>query len=157
MAKATAIMICPVCGAEVKWSVEKHNHAEADNFESYYNGKKRLCPECYKKSLQEEREKEAARNADAFQELCEKYHIVLPALEGSEKQVKWAEDIRSEKLLALEKVGLRYAEIFAGTFPGAEKIKSKVLLNPSARFWIDVRGDYDCKILADLIRKAIRS
>lgn len=134
MAKATAIMVCPVCGAEVKWSVEKHNRAEAGNFESYYNGKERLCPECYKKSLQEEREKEAARNADSFKELCEKYHITLPALEGSEKQVKWAEDIRVEKMLALEKVGLRYAEIFAGTFPGAEKNKSKSPPQPLSTF-----------------------
>ena len=49
-----------------------------------------VCPDCYKKARQEEATT-AAKQAKADG---------LPALTGSEKQIRWAESIRKEKMAA---------------------------------------------------------
>ena len=49
-----------------------------------------VCPDCYEKARQEEAATAAKQNkADG-----------LPALTGSEKQIRWAESIRKEKMAA---------------------------------------------------------
>lgn len=50
----------------------------------------KLCPGCYQKQLEEERERKNAEAAALAKEMG------LPELEGSEKQIKWAVTLRQE-------------------------------------------------------------
>ena len=88
--------------------------------------KRVICPECYKKAQEEEAKKEAEE-------------LNLPLLEGSEKQVAWAEKIRHNFMSELKKQqeSTLYQIIF--TFFAGQT---------SAKFWIDNRD----KSLADIVR-----
>lgn len=142
MAVATAHCTCPRCGLEFKWSVTKYNRREADNFEQLYDGTERLCKDCYKKV-------EAEESAKALKELCKKYEIELPELEGTEKQVDWATTIRLEKFKILEETNFKFKEVFSLPIFAAVK---KAVCSPSANFWIEHRDD-DARTLMAYIRK----
>lgn len=89
-----------------------------------------LCPDCYKKKNKKNREKTIA----AYKE---KYNLCN--MEGTEKQIAWAEDIRKEFFTHFDDIDL-------------EKIKNenKALIKAtityfanitSSKFWIDNRDD----------------
>lgn len=91
-----------------------------------------LCPECYKKHLEEEREKE---NQKAVEESKE---MELPELTGSEKQVAWANTLR-----------LRFIERFEDEFKNLNKkeihfIVERILSN---------RDDFSKKEIKDMLEK----
>lgn len=56
----------------------------------------KLCPDCYKAKLEAERQKQNAEAAEANQTAG------LPKLEGTEKQIAWAETIRKSILEGIE-------------------------------------------------------
>lgn len=57
-----------------------------------------LCPECYEKMIQEKREKE---NKEALEKAKE---MELPALNGTEKQISWANTIRQKFIDSVETI-----------------------------------------------------
>jgi len=71
----------------------------------------KLCPDCYRKKVEEERKKQNEEAAKANQEAG------LPALVGTEKQIAWAETIRKEIIEAIE------TKVFGRM--GQEKIKQR--------------------------------
>lgn len=87
MAKATVTCTCKVCGATFKREAFKRNRAEADSWEAWAAENIDTCPSCYKA---EKQQKEAERVAARSQQ--------LPQLEGSEKQVSWANTIRDNMI-----------------------------------------------------------
>lgn len=92
-----------------------------------------LCPECYKKHLGEE--------LATFEQ-----EHKLPDLEGTERQVKWARDIRREVISTFdgnEKKTIRPAmgDAFADYFDAFELEYCGKLT--SAKWWIENRDEYD--------------
>ena len=109
MAKAT--YKCPECGATI--TVTGHNRNEADRKAAYMEGQGYVCFSCKCKQENEAAEKKAAE-------------MSLPALEGSPKQIAWAESIR-----------MKFLEMNL-----SEKARNWMLSHTSARFFIDNRETY---------------
>lgn len=111
------------------------------------------CPECYKAKQQAEREaanqKAAEDNAAAG----------LPALVGTEKQIAWAETIRSKKIKSLNQLILELKEFIANPNSSEEdkatcshciKIVENHKAENSASWWIDNQHkEFDCYWLND--------
>lgn len=88
-----------------------------------------LCPECYKAQQQAERERKHLEAVAATAD--------LPALEGSEKQIKWAVDIRAALKAQYEALQNEFGpapEVVAKFLDGA-------IRNTSARYFIENWAD----------------
>lgn len=94
MAKAT--FSCAHCGASV--AVIGRNRSDADRLAQYREQSGALCHECWAK---EQVEKRAAASQQAAETAAA---IGLPVLQGTEKQVSWAESIRQGCLAKLAKI-----------------------------------------------------
>nr|DAV68673.1 MAG TPA: hypothetical protein [Caudoviricetes sp.] len=113
------------CGHE--GTIEAFGKAEERERKIKYFEEYGLCPDCYKEGKKGEEK--------AF---AEKYE--LPELQGSEKQISWAESIRKEKIEAFEKekpairkgAGDDFAEFL-------NEFADKYYKNNSASWWIDHR------------------
>lgn len=99
MAKSSLDFTCTECGSAFTISKFFHSREEANSWEEYSknDGMKGICPACRRKFAIEERDK---KNAEIIEEMGKMYNSVfknpLPQLEGTEKQVKWAESIRAK-------------------------------------------------------------
>jgi hypothetical protein len=93
------------------------------------------CPDCWEKQKIEKREK---ANAEARE-----FGKSLPALDGSEKQIAWAESLRKT---AIEKVEKYFAEKENPELPEAGIVIPVIIRNyreiPNAKFWIENRDRY---------------
>lgn len=91
-----------------------------------------LCPECYKKQKEAERE---AQHQEALKKTAD-----LPELTGTEKQVKWAVDIRAKALDAWKKCKERNLEFDEApefiAFVENDIFGGKT----TAKWWIENRG-----------------
>lgn len=85
MAKAIVTCTCTTCGAEFTKTAVRSSRRAADEWCEWAKSAYDECPECYRKRKQQEAEIRE-------QELNETYN--LPSLEGTPKQVAWAEKIR---------------------------------------------------------------
>lgn len=105
----------------------------------------RICPDCYKKQLEEERKQE---NQEAAEKSVE---MDLPELTGTEKQVAWATTIRFKIVgnldKTIEKMRAAMAERGVDTIPGEDIGVNDLLTarqyfidsHTDSRFWIDNR------------------
>lgn len=112
----------------------------------------KLCPDCWKKHIEEERARENAEAAEANQAAG------LPTLEGTEKQIAWAETIRKQILDALEKsvIGRVDPEKVKDNPENFERFKKSVELlkrHTDASWWIDNRNATDFYSLNRLLEK----
>lgn len=92
-----------------------------------------LCPECYKAQQQAERER---KHLEAIAATAD-----LPALEGTEKQVKWATDIRAALKSQYEALEKEYG-------PAPEVIKqymTDVFSRTEAKYFIDTWRAATCR------------
>ncbi len=87
MAKARVTCTCKICGATFTRETIKRNRAEADNWEAWAAENIDTCPGCFRAQQQKEKELEAAARSSQ-----------LPQLQGSEKQVAWANTIRDKMI-----------------------------------------------------------
>lgn len=78
-----------------------------------------LCPECYEKHLQEENRK---RNKESLEKAME---MELPLLEGSEKQIAWANTIRQS-----------FIDDFNNVIQEAKE-KNKAIFSEALNYWIE--------------------
>jgi len=101
-----------------------------------------LCPACRQAEREQKNQQAAAANAAAG----------LPVLEGTPKQVAWAESIRAEILSGEEEVRARIAapNAPADQVALAEKALKRVRNQSSAAWWIEHRHDPRGYIPADL-------
>ena len=139
MAKAMATCKCATCGCEFTKSTIKRNGREADSWEEWAAGYYDECDECRQKRIKAERDEENRKAAEDAAELN------LPKLEGSEKQVAWAEGIRMNFLQVADKEIQAVANGSASrmSVSDLEAFKEWILKKPEARWWIDKRGILD--------------
>ena len=143
MAKATIKTTCKKCGEKVIKSATKYNRADANNWEVWAEGQDWLCDKCKKAEIQEQR---AAKNEAA----AIKADIMgLPKLEGSDKQIAWAETIRQE---------------FIETFKGRKlKEEGAIILekfynkHTDATYWINNRMQLKHGIYSDFVAKEFKA
>lgn len=76
---------CAVCGNDFEIKVKRRNKEEATSFEEWAAKNITVCRECERKMKKKEDHERALKNSDG-----------LPALEGTEKQIAWAFDIRGK-------------------------------------------------------------
>lgn len=91
-----------------------------------------ICSECYKEKKQAEREaaeKAAAENVQGLE---------LPALEGSEKQIAWAEKIRADIFKSDNFKSIR-EQLKSRNDENSHKIFAGVIGCKSAKFFIEAR------------------
>ena len=93
--------ICEDCKKE--YSRETYTSRDSKHIKEFWREKKGteygLCYDCYKKLKEEEKAKASAEAAEKAAKEG------LPKLEGTEKQVAWAETIRQELFSCFEKIG----------------------------------------------------
>ena len=85
----------------------------------------KLCPDCFKGSLEQRSLETAATNLAAG----------LPELLGSPKQVAWAESIRAAALAELNKITVMKEPEFSASL-------TELLKNDLAKWWIDNRHEF---------------
>lgn len=90
MAVAIIKRVCEKCGCEFEHRKACGKRYEADSYEKWAAEHITMCPECYEKECKESEER-------MIREQAEKLH--LPALEGTEKQIAWAEKIRCQCIM----------------------------------------------------------
>lgn len=91
MAIAKIEIICKKCGKKFEHRATKASRREADSYEAWARDHIDTCPECYRT---ETREAETRKGEKA----SEKFH--LPEItEGTEKQIKFASDLRARFIL----------------------------------------------------------
>ena len=108
-----------------------------------YWEKSGVCSECYRKEKEQEAVRFAQENA-------------LPKLEGSEKQIAWATEIRLRKLAELEQM----MEEALAEMPGEKELieaqgqeyKAKLLKITKAATWIDARKSSVDHIISTVCR-----
>ena len=141
MAIARIQITCTDCETEFWAKKECRNRAEANSWENWVRQNGRQCPDCYAKAVAAAREAERAAKSAENAEKAAGCPISLPELQGSEKQVKWANDIRNAALAQLEKYGIKWADFIAQAATDADiKVDLDKLMQPAAKWWIDNRG-----------------
>lgn len=93
MAIAKIEYICSECGETATRRVEKHNSQEAREYEEWFKSlPEHICPDCYAKHQRETKLHE-------LNEVLKDYQ--LPEIVGkSEKQIKYADDCRMQRLMS---------------------------------------------------------
>lgn len=127
MAVASIKLVCKTCGNAFVWKKTCYNRAEANNSEEWARNNVEQCSECWKKEQAEKKKVREIESAKKYEEELGKHD--LPELEGTEKQVAWANTIRSNavgKLLKYEPNGSFW-----------DWIRTKT----TAKWWIEKRED----------------
>lgn len=94
------------------------------------NEETKLCPDCWEKYLEEQRAKENAEAAAANKEAG------LPELEGTERQVSWAESIRKKVIETAEEYIARFVKDEV-TKEKCAKALDFIKSHSAASWWID--------------------
>lgn len=92
MAMAIIQATCSVCGREFEHRHNCYNRKMADDYERGMTDKITICPACYAKQKKEEEEIKREKEYEEAVEYAAEQE--LPALTGTEKQIRWAEVIR---------------------------------------------------------------
>lgn len=152
MAKATAICVCKHCGKEFEVSTIKMNRKLADSWEQWASTVYDCCYECEEKIRAEENARCAA----------EAKALGLPGLNGTQKQIAWAESIRLNIMRRMDEVfekKLEIAQKCDGDFENREAkmvdvVRKYILENyTSASWWIDNREMDALKIISAVYNK----
>lgn len=150
MAKARATCTCATCGKVFEVTTIRQNTREASSFEKWAEANITECRDCEAKRIAEKRAEESAQAAENANERG------WPELQGTEKQVAWANTLREQELAeyierakALQRNESRRAkgELIIAAIEYTIKTKVK------ASWWIDNRGlvkDYVTKVFADM-------
>lgn len=120
------------------------------------NEESKLCPDCYKAKLEADRQKQNAEAAEANQAAG------LPKLEGTEKQIAWAESIRKSMIDHIieyyisqitDEAKAEHPEEYERVMKGFEALKR----HTDASWWIDNRINDDKIGLRRLINAEIEA
>jgi hypothetical protein len=110
-----------------------------------------LCPECYEKHLEEERIKANEVAAEKAKEMQ------LTELQGTEKQVAWANTIRQKFIEQVERK-LENIEKRKGNKDLAIKIFNFILINKTeAKWFIDNRDGFDTLNSLEILFKEVKN
>ena len=115
MAMAKVTLACSICGNEYTVSKRCYNRKDADSFEEHMKKQEGKCPDCF---AIERRTQESIERAQAAEQAAIKAKkLGFAKLEGSAKQVSWAETLRWE---ILDRIG---RQVTGYTFQGEEITK----------------------------------
>ena len=125
MAKVKIELFCKECGKEFTHSHVCASRGDADSYEEWALKNIKVCPDCRKKEQQEERLKQIEKNTKEFG---------LVDLKGSERQVKWALEIRH-----------KFFEVMINITKGSNIDKIVTIINnfEDSVFWIENRHDLE--------------
>lgn len=133
MAQANVYITCTECGKEFRHTKICYNRAAADSYEEWARENITTCPECYKAAKKAEEQATEEKALDG---------VELVELQGTEKQVAWANDIRRK--ICAECAAYDPKPAFW------EAVNSKT----TAKWWIDNRDSMlTPKSLAKLLMK----
>lgn len=125
MAKAMITIICATCGQEFRHTRTCYNRDDATRYEEWARDNIATCPACYGKAQRaKERAKLDAQTAEARKAI---EGMELSELIGTEKQIKWASDIRARAAAILKPCG------------GNAKFWEKFNAITDAKWWIENR------------------
>ena len=114
----------------------------------------KMCPDCWEKHLEEERKK---KNEEAAKKAKE---MDLPELEGSEKQVAWANTLRQkviDKIEAIDEDDLKFAGLKL-SLNDIKIIEDYILHNRTkAKYYIDNRYDNVFDFIKRDMEEALKS
>lgn len=129
MAIASIRVICKDCGEEFEWRRECHNRKEANDTEEWAKNTIDQCPRCYAKQQKELERAKQKEESEKYAAVLSDYN--LPVLQGTEKQVEWANIIRNMSVGEM----LRYKP--------KESFWTFVRNKTDAIWWIENRDDVD--------------
>lgn len=141
MAIASVTIKCSKCGKEFEHRRKRYNRSDANDYEAWAAENITLCPDCYRKqkrAAEEAHDKELTKDID------------FAPLTGSEKQIAWAEKIRTHALA-------RLYEIYDGDIdPEIVELLTRTIVD--SRWWIDNREevDYDYRLKIALKKYLIK-
>lgn len=141
MAKASVKLICEVCGESFTWFRQCGNRDEANRVEKWARESITVCPRCSfeaKKELENEKAKEKTEK------------LSLPRLEGTEKQVAWANTIRLKFVEVYEKESALTARRYVRRCRVFEDILRS---ETQATFWIDKRNFMYRELIEEYVRQ----
>lgn len=159
MAKATVTCTCCECGKSFTASRTLATRAQANNWEAWAKSNIIQCDDCRTKEREAQKAAENAKAAEAAQE------FELPELQGTEKQVAWANTIRVGYYTEYSKVVDGYTKLTKEQqtkcneeFERFNKIVDYAFSNKnSASFWIEHRGVNIRTIVRELESEALKS
>ena len=122
MAKARVYITCDTCGCEFEHSKVCYNRADAERYEEWAREHITTCPKCWRDAKREQEVLDAAKAVDDA-------GVELPELVGSEKQVKWASELRVKAILMFAKLNAKPIAY--------EKIAERT----DAHWWIEQRDE----------------
>jgi len=140
MAKASVRLICSNCGQEFTATKGCNNRTEADNWEKYMSRIGGECKECYVAKKKAEKEAHIAEQAKVNSEMAQGCPLTLPELQGTEKQIKWASDLRNGVIAAMNNRKCKWDVLLQNTERDDIKPEFEKLMEPSAKWWIENRG-----------------
>lgn len=120
----------------------------------------KMCPECWQKHVEKERERQNEEAAEKAKEM------ELPELEGSERQVAWANTLRQKLIDRFSKLAEDKAEVntlnklyeLNVTAEDILKIRDYIITNiTSARYYIDNRDEYIAYIIEREKKEALKT
>lgn len=115
----------------------------------------KMCPECWEKYLEEERQ---TANKEALEKAKE---MELPELAGSEKQVAWANTLRQKLIEKFDnKELIDELDIYGIDITKEEvlQVRDYILENKTdARYYIDSRREYVYRIIEKAMDEALKS
>lgn len=120
----------------------------------------KMCPDCWKKHLEEKRERENREAAEKAKEMG------LPQLEGTEKQIAWANTIRQKVIEKFEEVTPEDLKFWASTYTKLQGLSiedMKIILDyiiknkTKASFYIENRGETAFTLAAAVRDEALKT
>ena len=141
MSVARAICTCKTCGCEFEMTAYKRNRAECNSWSKWASEHYDECDDCRNARISAEREAEAKEAAAAAKEMG------LPELEGTHKQIAWAERIRIQFVGEWNEWEPAVVERFqAGRKGGVTQesfweTKNYIMSQKKASWWIDHKED----------------
>lgn len=136
MAVVKLTLVCKTCGCEFTHRHECYNREQAESYEEWARENIDTCPDCYR---EEKRTAEEKKIESGILEILEAdgVKIELAELEGSEKQIAWANKIRNEALYNLLKL---YKEKGGKLEQSSvDKVADMINGKTAAKWWIENR------------------
>lgn len=143
MASQTTIKAVHGCGCEGDITIYYKNNADLDS-QTKYRSKKALDQTC-----------QSCKSGVSISKAQEAVSITLPALEGSEKQVKWATDIRASFILKALPILRQDAEETVGVERFDAFIEDFLSTITAASEWIEWRDESELDSRLEKMGKAI--
>lgn len=143
----TMDFICENCGKE--YSRDTYTANSPKYTKEFWRGvagtQYGLCKECWEKKRQEKRDAENAAAAKAAEEL------ELPDLQGSEKQITWANTIRIQIIKDMKEQINRYKP--QNKIEYLKAMEYIVSRNKKASWWIDSRSETGRSLLVEALKE----